>query len=529
MSSQEYILDRSRVRERGDQALLQSAPEAAKRRQQALDHIATCMKEGAQLAQAHLFLESARAFQTPLFDYARHLVRLGEESAKPDGERLIEYSGSQRHDVERFLLQPKSMVKELEIVKLAESLDLWVSYADKDAELAAVVLAGKTPQERARALVEGTHLDQREVRKALMNGGQKAVAESQDAMIALARLVDARSRQVRQQLSETIVEPCRQAYAELSRIREQAMRGESYPDGTGTLRLSFGKVQPYDDWRTGLLLADVFQYAKENQLPTKWETVKLRLDPEALLTTIVFKCSADGMPGSSGSPIVDRQGRLLGVVAWGCDAAAQLAYLEGQSGCFAVAAHGILEVLDKIYHADELVKELGGNKQVPRRVSLPPPPAFGPTVPTTGLPPPASFPATAHSDPSLSNGIPPVTPVGAPGLAERDYPPTMPSTLPSAGKTSSQWSVNPFPPPDALLPPETEPPPTIAATKATSLVKLHKELTPALVKALTDSDAEVRQSAKTALTNVGAEALPAIIEAVQEKRRPAGPLLRSKL
>ncbi len=245
LDTQEKLLGQIRVRDGAEQSsLAQKDPQAARRRQQALDRIAGCKKDGAELSQAHFFLESANAFQSSLFDYARDLLRLAEESAKPEGERLLEYSRANRQDVRRNLLEPKTIIKEMEIVKLAESLDLWIRYAGADAKLAAAVLDGKTPLERARALIADTQLDQVEVRKALIHGGRQAVADSRDAMLALARLVDARSRQIRQDVEEKIDEPCRQAYAVLWQIQAQtAGAGETYPDATGSLRLSFGKVQ----------------------------------------------------------------------------------------------------------------------------------------------------------------------------------------------------------------------------------------------------------------------------------------------
>src|SRR5262249_20899052 len=156
-------------REDAQQATLaRKDPEAAKRRRQALDRIAECKKQGAELSQSHFFLESSFGFQTYLFDYARSLLRLAEESAKPDADRLVEYTRANRDDVKRSLLDPKTTVKEMEIVKLSESLDLFVRYAGPDAKLAAQVLDGKSPTERARALIEGTKLDDVEVRKSLM-------------------------------------------------------------------------------------------------------------------------------------------------------------------------------------------------------------------------------------------------------------------------------------------------------------------------------------------------------------------------
>ena len=414
LGTQEKLLARIRTREAAEQAqLARTDPESARRRRQALERIAVCKKEGLELSQSYFFLESSNAFQTYLFDYARSLLRLADESAKPETERLLEYCRADRVEVEQGLLEPKTIVKEMEIVKLAESLDLFVRYAGADAELAARVLDGKTPEERARALIEGTKLDQLDVRKALMQGGRKAIAASRDPMLALARLVDARSRQVRQDLEEKIWEPCRQAYTDLMRIREQAKGGEIYPDATGSLRLSFGKVQSYDRVKfmlgsrsSTVSIGDVYRFAKESNqetmLPKRWQAARRAVD-ETL--PLLFMCSADLVPGNSGSPVVDRQGRVVGVAAWVPNAAYRLAYVEGESGRGAVAARGILEVLDKVYRAADLVKELGGNaenlvsKTNSERLPLPPVPIPAPITPIAG-----SLPTSAYHSHSVLLG-----------------------------------------------------------------------------------------------------------------------------
>jgi Peptidase S46/HEAT repeats len=501
LDTQEKLLARIRNRDREEHSsLAMRDPEKAKLRQQALNRIAACKKEGAELSQAYFFLESAQAFPTYLFDYARSLLRLADESAKPDGERLLEYSRANRPDVKRSLLESKTIVKEMEIAKLAESLDLWTRYAGDDAKLVASVLDGKTPKKRARALIEGTKLDQLEVRKALMQGGRKAVTESQDPMLVLARLVDARSRQIRQEMEEKVEEPCRQAYAVLSQIQAQtAVDGATYPDATGTLRLSYGKVQPYADAkamlgsRTGIAnLTDLFRFAKENHqedmLPKNWHAAKAKLDGE---TPLVFMSSADLVPGSSGSPMVNRRGEVVGVAAWVPNMMNQLVYVDDESGSGGVAAQGIIEVLDKVYHANELVKELTGNP--------------GPSGTSRWFP---------RSEATRSEPAPVLMP--PPGLKSPNSLPDLPDP------TTLLPAPNPLPPP---LPPLMTSPPIILPAesrretneKAATLVQRHKELVPGLIKALQDSDEEVAHAAGSALGNLGGAALPALIEALRAK------------
>jgi Peptidase S46 len=73
--------------------------------------------------------------------------------------------------------------------------------------------------------------------------------------------------------------------------------------------------------------------------------------------------SADLVLGNLGSPVVNRKGEVMGVAAWAPNMINQLAYGDDESDGGAVAARGILEILDKVYHANKLVNELSGKTE----------------------------------------------------------------------------------------------------------------------------------------------------------------------
>jgi hypothetical protein len=396
----EKLLWLKRSQENARQSLLQAKDkELAAAHRQALGRIASCCANGKALYQSYFFLEKpAAAFNSELYQFARDLVRLTDERAKPVAERLPEFTGADLEDKKRELLTPKTIVKEMEIVKLADALDLFRGLAGPDADLAAKILNGKTPDECARALVEGSRLDDVDVRQELLKGGRAAVSASSDPMLVLVRLIDARARQVRRDYEERVIEPCCQAYATLTKVQEAI--GESYPDANGTLRLSFGRVTSVGKSTTSnATVGDLFTHLKkshqEERLPKRWQDAQGRLDEK---TPILFTAGVDLVPGSSGSPVVDRQGRVVGVASFAPAGGYELAYIEGQSGGGAVAARGILAVLDDVYQTAELVKELGGNAPArenvaPVRRGFRPPHVPESTVP----PPPLVLPRPAAS------------------------------------------------------------------------------------------------------------------------------------
>jgi hypothetical protein len=148
--------------------------------------------------------------------------------------------------------------------------------------------------------------------------------------------------------------------------------GSRYPDATGTLRLSFGVVKGYEQDQQAVpaftTFAGMYDRAKAMKerppfdLPARWETGRSRLK---LKTPYNFVSTCDIIGGNSGSPVVNRAGEFVGIIFDGNIQSLPLdyAYEEKQARATSVDSAAILEGLDKIYHAKELVKELRDGKR----------------------------------------------------------------------------------------------------------------------------------------------------------------------
>ena len=134
---------------------------------------------------------------------------------------------------------------DLEIAKLADSLGMLMDKLGGDNPLVKQILDGQSPTARAAALIDGSKLTDVSERKRIAAGGAKAIAESKDPMILLAKQIDPRSRELRKIFEEEIEEPQRQAYAKIAAARFAVLGSSTYPDATFTLRLSFGAVRGY--------------------------------------------------------------------------------------------------------------------------------------------------------------------------------------------------------------------------------------------------------------------------------------------
>jgi hypothetical protein len=313
-------------------------------------------------------LEHGSAVQSELFHIARWLLRLAEESGRPNAERLREYRESNLESLKQLLFSEAPIYDDLETVRLADSLGMYIEMAGARDALVRKVLSGKSPQERAAALVRGTKLKDVAFRKQLAEGGLAAVQSSDDPMIALARLVDPAARALRKTYEEKIEEPQRQAYGRIANARF-ALRGtDVYPDATFTLRLAFGVVKGYQElgqqipaWTT---IGGAFRHAEAQgskppfNLPASWLRNRDRLD---LSTPMNLVATADIIGGNSGSPVVNRGGELVGIIFDGNIQSLpwDFAFDEKQGRAVAVHCRAIVEALRKIYDAGPLADELG--------------------------------------------------------------------------------------------------------------------------------------------------------------------------
>ncbi len=313
------------------------------------------------------FLERGFAFNSRLFGIARTVVRLADESQKPNAERLREYRESNLESLKQQLYSEAPIYDDLETMTLGDSLSHWLEVAGPDDPAVRQVLGNKSPNELASELVRGTKLKDVAFRKSLGAGGKAAIDVSNDPMIALARLVDPRARAVRKSYEDTVEEPWRQAYARVANATFRASSGDTYPDATFTLRLAFGTTKGFEEngkaipWAT--TMAGTFEHAAEHHnqppfnLPESWLSKKAALKGS---TPFNFVSTGDIIGGNSGSPVVSRAGEFVGIIFDGNLQSLPWDYQfdDRQGRAVAVDSAAILEALRNVYGATDVVGEL---------------------------------------------------------------------------------------------------------------------------------------------------------------------------
>ena len=319
-------------------------------------------------------LERGQAFDSELFQIARTLVRMSEEDAKPNPDRLREFQAAGRKSLELALFSDAPIYPEFEKAKLANSLTYWANDYKKNRgtdapAIVEKVLKGRTPEQAAAELVDGSKLADVKVRKQIAEGGTQAISESTDPMIVLAKLVDAEARRVRKIREDEVDGVEAAAYGQIAKAMFEEFGDKVYPDATFTLRLAFGTIKgyeqdgkwiaPYTNIGGAFSHADAHNNTPPYELPESWHAAK-KSGRLKLETPLNFVSTADIIGGNSGSPVIDRKGELVGIIFDGNIQSLVLdfGYDDKVARSVSVDSRGIIEALRSVYNAEALLKEL---------------------------------------------------------------------------------------------------------------------------------------------------------------------------
>jgi hypothetical protein len=328
-------------------------------------------------AEQRSFAKHARWYAfggSQLFAFAGALTRIPGEAARPDSLRLPAYRGQGIEALRAQLLGGIPIDKELEKLTLAAYLTAARADLPAGDPYLAAILAGRSPEVAAEALVAGTQLQDVAVRRKLLDGGAEAIRTSDDPLIAVARRVAALSRPVvvRTARAEAVVS----ANAELIGQAIYAAYGTALPpDATFTLRISDGVVRgyayngtiaPYKTSLHGLYARSAeFDDKAPWHLPERWKAAQSRVD---LATPYNFVTTNDIIGGNSGSPMIDRDGAVIGLVFDGNIEQLPNRFVYDDTVARSVSVHSraITEALRQVYGAAWLADELEGKTTAAR-------------------------------------------------------------------------------------------------------------------------------------------------------------------
>ncbi|MDH4259393.1 MAG: S46 family peptidase [Gammaproteobacteria bacterium] len=314
------------------------------------------------------FIEGGAAFNSTLFGYARAIVRAAAERAKPNEERLPEYTEARLPAVVQNLGSEAPIYPDFEILRLSFGLERMREWLGPDDPLVRTVLGNESPDVLAARLIHDSSLADPAARMALYNGGQAAVDASQDPMIRLAASVDPAARALRKRDEEQVEGPVQRGLEEIAKARFAVYGTSIYPDATFTLRLSYGAMMGWkekgEDVRPWTEVGRAFERATGEapfKIPDRWLAVKDRLD---MTTPANFTTNNDILGGNSGSPVVNAAGEIVGLAFDGNIHSISGSYWFDDRLNRSVAVHPayIRLALEKVYGAKALLAEIDSSR-----------------------------------------------------------------------------------------------------------------------------------------------------------------------
>jgi len=363
------IMARKRTFERDFRRRVEADPALRAKYGTAWDEIARAEKEMTSFAR-NLQWQSFGGGSN-LLNIAGGIVRLPSQGALPDSARLPQYRGA---GLERIKQQIAAIPVDTAFERraLAATLAAWkeaLPPADP-ALVMALKAGGGDPDRAASAVITNTTLVDPAARRALIAGGAAAVAKSTDPLIALARTIEPVNRRLADRAAK--LDAVISSNAEKIGQAIFAAYGTSLPpDATFTLRITDGLVEgypmngtvaPYKTTMFGLYdRASDFDNKPPFQLPERWLKGRDRLD---LSTPMDFVSTNDIIGGNSGSPVINRNAEVVGLIFDGNIESLpnRFIFTDEVARSVSVSSRAIVEALRKLYGGDRIADELTGRK-----------------------------------------------------------------------------------------------------------------------------------------------------------------------
>jgi len=326
--------------------------------------VARAMNAYRDLYLPYMFLEARAGFTSDLYGYAVSIVRAAEEREKPDADRLPDYTQSALPLLEKELLDPAPVYPWLEELKIGFWLSKTREYLTADHPQVKALLGRDSPENIAHTLVAGTKLADPAVRAALFRGGLATVKASGDPLIRFVLAHDAEARAQLSRYKGEVEGPVTVAQSRLAQARFAVYGDSLYPDATFTLRLSYGTVQGWNEAGRPIApttdFSGLFERATGQppyRLPARWLAARGKLDPGTVLD---FSTSNDVVGGNSGSPVIARDGSVIGALFDGNihSLGGSFGYDPRLNRSVVVSAGAVEAALTAVYPAPALVAEL---------------------------------------------------------------------------------------------------------------------------------------------------------------------------
>lgn len=299
--------------------------------------------------------------------WAVQILRHATEIRKPDEERLEEFADARLETFRTRLLAEQPAFRELEEFLLSQGFAELREILGDDHPLMRDLAELGDLDDFAKLAARRTRLDDPAFREELLDGGLERVEASGDPLLRLAAIFDRHYRPLREWQDAHVTNVRRRAGIEIAKARFRHLGRSTYPDASGTLRLSHGKVAGYLAGTARVPAKTVFGglYARSDafdgeppfRLGPALEKARDRVDPRVPINLVTTN---DITGGNSGSPLFNRELEIVGLIFDGNLQMLSNEYVYSEKAARAVSVHsaGILEALRAVHEAPALVREL---------------------------------------------------------------------------------------------------------------------------------------------------------------------------
>ncbi|MGB4703663.1 MAG: S46 family peptidase [Candidatus Saccharicenans sp.] len=313
-----------------------------------------------------------------LFQNAMTVVEAAHERQKPDLERNAAYMDRNFNQTrQRLALNLKSnfyLPTEVAIFRELLKKALALPEGLKIEALNQLVSAGENVDEKVDKLFKSTKMADYEFIKQLLEKKPEEIKQVDDSMLKLAlslypeyKKMEEANRARKGQMDEL--------QAKLVDVRQEFLGRQFIPDANGTLRLTFGRVEGYEPrdavyYRPFTTVQGILEKTTGKEpFDTPAELLQLIsqkkfegfINPALDTVSVCLLYSTDTTGGNSGSPILDADGRLVGVNfdrAWEATIN-DFTWSHRFSRSIGVDIRYILWILKEFAGADHLLQEIG--------------------------------------------------------------------------------------------------------------------------------------------------------------------------
>ncbi len=300
---------------------------------------------------------------------ALQIVTYHKEVAKHSDGRYPEFRETRLGAFKSGIMAPATINLDIEEATLTAWLDDVRRILGNDDPFIKAALGDAEASEVVKRAIRETTLKDSAARKAMVDGPASAVDSSTDPMVTLARRIEPIVRELRDWNQTNITNVDTANGTKIAQARFAVYGKTMPPDANSQLRIEYGKVHGYGEDTTLVPYKTTFfglydRWLSFNgkspfDLPESLVRSKDKID---LSTPLNFVYSADTIGGNSGSPVINRNGEIVGL---NFDSNNQKLsnrywYIDENEGSRAVGVHtaGILEALRKVYDAEWLANEL---------------------------------------------------------------------------------------------------------------------------------------------------------------------------